>query len=61
MPYLLARPTTTQRVVDRVLGVSRRRPQLAYAAIGGGLAMLRPVLRRSAVVALASAVYLTVF
>lgn len=46
MPYLLARPTTTQRLFDRALGVSRRRRQLAYAAIGGGLAMLRPLLRR---------------
>jgi hypothetical protein len=36
--------------VDRALGVSRRRRQLAYVAIGGGLAVLRPILRRTAAV-----------
>ena len=61
MPYLLARPTTAQRAVDRVLGLSRRRRQLAYAAIGGGVAMLRPVLRRGAVVVLAVGAYVAVF
>jgi hypothetical protein len=38
-------------VVDRALGVSRRRRRMAYLAIGGGLALLRPVLRRAAVTA----------
>jgi len=42
------RPTPAQRLVDRALGVSRRRRQLAYLAIGGGVAMLRPLLRRAA-------------
>ncbi len=57
MPYLLARPTTSQRLVDRLLGVSRRRRQLAYATIGGGLAMLRPLLRRGAVAGLVAAAF----
>lgn len=56
MLRLLAPPTRSQRLLDAVLGVSRRRRQAAYLAIGGGLAVLRPVLRRAAVVALAVAV-----
>jgi hypothetical protein len=49
---LFASPTRTQRLVDTVAGVSRRRRLLAYASIAGGLAMLRPLLRRLALVAL---------
>lgn len=37
-----------ERAVDRMLGVSRRRRQFAYAAIGTGFALLRPTLRRLA-------------
>lgn len=51
MPLLLRRPappTARQRLVDRALGVSRRRRQLAYVAIGGGMAVLRPMLKRTA-------------
>ncbi|MGH9139139.1 MAG: hypothetical protein ACRD0G_19185 [Acidimicrobiales bacterium] len=33
-------------LVDRALGVSRRKRHVAYAAIGTGLVMLRPMLRR---------------
>ena len=55
MLRLLAPPTRSQRLVDAVLGVSRRRRQLAYATIGGGLAMLRPLLRRGALLGLAAA------
>ena len=50
---VLRRPaprTRTQRLLDRLLGVSRRKRQLAYVAIGGGLAVLRPLLRRTAAV-----------
>lgn len=36
------------RIVDRLLGVSRRRRRVAFYAIGTGLAMLRPALRRVA-------------
>lgn len=43
------RPSTSALLLDRVLGVSRRRRQLAYLAIAGGFAMLRPLLRRVAV------------
>ncbi|MGH9185146.1 MAG: hypothetical protein ACRD0U_04915 [Acidimicrobiales bacterium] len=35
-----------ERLTDRVLGVSRRRRKFAYAAIGTGLALLRPALNR---------------
>jgi hypothetical protein len=49
---LFAPPTPTQRFVDRLLGVSRRRRLMAYASITGGLAALAPMLRRLALVAL---------
>jgi hypothetical protein len=32
--------------VDRLAGVSRRRRLVAYASIGSGLVLLRPLLRR---------------
>jgi hypothetical protein len=38
-------------IVDRALGVSRRKRQVAYAAIGTGLLMLRPMIRRVGVAA----------
>ena len=46
-----ARPAPRRRPVatsfaDRALGVSRRRRQAAYLAIGGGLKLLQPMLRR---------------
>ena len=46
-----ARPAPRRRPVatsftDRVLGVSRRRRQAAYLAIGGGVKLLQPMLRR---------------
>lgn len=47
-PFRQPRTTPWQRAADRLLGVSRRRRQLAYVAIGSGLAMLRPVFRRAA-------------
>ena len=45
------RPAPRRRSVatsftDRVLGVSRRRRQAAYLAIGGGMKLLQPMLRR---------------
>jgi hypothetical protein len=49
---LFVPPTRTQRLVDLLVGVSRRRRLMAYASIAGGLAMLRPMLRRIALVAL---------
>jgi hypothetical protein len=57
----LSRPTTrTERVVDTLLGVSRRRRRAAYYAIAGGFAVLRPVLRRAAVVIAVLGLYLLV-
>ena len=41
------RPVATS-TTDRLLGVSRRRRQAAYLAIGGGLKLLQPMLRRFA-------------
>jgi hypothetical protein len=49
---LFASPTRTQRLADTLLGVGRRRRVMAYASIAGGLAMLRPMLRRLALVTL---------
>jgi hypothetical protein len=49
---LFVPPTRTQRLVDSLVGVSRRRRLMAYASIAGGLAMLRPMLRRIALAAL---------
>ena len=40
------RPVT---LADRLLGVSRRRRQAAYAAFATGYSLLRPALRRLAV------------
>ena len=48
---LFAPPTRTERVVDALLGVSRRRRRAAFVAIAGGLAVLRPLLRRAALLA----------
>ena len=47
----LAIPRTRLRpksppLLDRALGTSRRRRQAAYLALGAGLALLRPTLRR---------------
>jgi hypothetical protein len=39
-------PTRSQRAIDALLGVRRRRRQLAYLAIIGGLRTLRPMLWR---------------
>ena len=52
MLRLLAPPTPSQRLVDTLTGVSRRRRLVAYASIATGLAVLRPLLRRLALVAL---------
>ena len=52
MLRLFASPTPSQRLVDTLVGVSRRRRLVAYASIATGLAVLRPMLRRLALVAL---------
>lgn len=44
-------PSRSQRVLDVVLGVRRRRRQVAYLAIVGGVRALRPMLLRLAVLA----------
>ena len=49
-------PSRSQRAVDALLGVSRRRRHLAYLAIIGGVRTLRPALWRLT----AAAVVLTV-
>jgi hypothetical protein len=49
---LFEQPTPSRRLVDTLVGVSRRRRLLAYASIATGLAVLRPMLRRLALVAL---------
>ena len=42
-----ARPVTRRRpLVDRLLGVSRRRRQAGYMALASGVSLLRPMLRR---------------
>ena len=51
MLRLFAPPTRSEKVVDLLLGVSRRRRRAAYLAIGGGLVALRPALKRLAVLA----------
>jgi hypothetical protein len=48
-PRTRTRPRARAPMLDRALGTSRRRRQAAYLAIGAGLAMLRPTLRRLAV------------
>ena len=58
MLRLFASPTRTQRLADTCLGVSRRRRVMAYASIAGGLAVLAPMLRRLALVALVMGVLL---
>ena len=58
MLRLFAPPTRTERFLDLLLGVSRRRRRAAYLAIGGGLVALRPLLRRAALTALVLAVVL---
>ena len=50
MLRLFAPPTRSEKLLDSVLGVSRRRRRAAYLAIGGGLVALRPLLRRTALV-----------
>ena len=52
MLRLFAPPTRSEKVLDTLLGVSRRRRRAAYLAIGGGLVALRPLLRRAALMAL---------
>ena len=52
MLRLFASPTRTQRLVDTLLGVGRRRRLVAYASIAAGLAALGPLLLRIALVAL---------
>lgn len=47
------RPVTERpidRWTDRLLGVSKRRRQAAYIAIGSGVGLLRPMLRRIGIV-----------
>ena len=53
---ILVSPTPASRLVDRLTGVSRRRRLVAYASIGSGLVLLRPMLRRVALGALGAAV-----
>jgi hypothetical protein len=48
--------TRSQRTIDALLGVRRRRRQLAYLAIIGGVRTLRPMLWRLAIVAVVVAV-----
>jgi hypothetical protein len=57
---LLVSPTREQRLVDALLGLSRRRRRLAYAAIAGGVVVLRPMLRRLAALLLVVVALLTV-
>jgi hypothetical protein len=57
---LFAPPTRSEKLVDLLLGVSRRRRKLAYAAIGGGFVALRPLLKRAAVVGLAAVVLILI-
>ena len=49
MLRLFAPPTRSEKLVDLLLGVSRRRRKAAFMAIGGGLVALRPLLKRTAV------------
>lgn len=42
----LRRSPVAPTLGDRLLGVSRRRRQAAYLAIGGGVKLLQPMLRR---------------
>jgi hypothetical protein len=46
---------THRHLLDRVLGVSRRRRRLAYVTIAGGLHLLGPAIRRGAAAATAAA------
>ena len=55
---LLLSRTREQRLVDALLGLSRRRRRLAYAAIAGGVVALRPMLRRLAALLLVVAALL---
>jgi hypothetical protein len=48
-----ASPTRTQRLVDSLYGVRRRRRQAAYMSIAGGLVVLRPMLIRVALLGFA--------
>lgn len=48
MLLLSPNPTRSQRAIDALLGVRRRRRQLAYLAIIGGVRTLRPMLWRLA-------------
>ena len=56
MLRLFASPTRTQRLVDSLFGVSRRRRRAAYMSMAGGLAILRPMLIRVVLLSLAVAV-----
>ena len=58
MLRLFAPPTRSEKLVDLLVGVSRRRRRMAYVAIGGGLAALRPALKRVALLGLVAAVLL---
>ena len=51
-------PTRSERMVDVMLGVSRRRRRAAMFAIAGGLAVLRPRLWRGALAVCAVALLL---
>jgi hypothetical protein len=53
---ILVRSTPASRLVDRCSGVNRRRRLVAYASIASGLVLLRPMLRRLAIVTLGAAV-----
>ena len=50
MLRLFAPPTRSEKLVDLLLGVSRRRRKAAYMAIGGAIVALRPLLKRTMVV-----------
>jgi hypothetical protein len=42
------RPGNLDRLLDRLLGTSRRRRQAGYMAVAAGLQLLRPTIRRLA-------------
>jgi len=56
LPRHARRPPRRTRPLDRALGVSRRRRQVAYLTIGAGFRMLQPAVRRVGVGALTLAV-----
>ena len=60
MLRLFAPPTRSEKLVDLLLGVSRRRRKAAFLAIGGALVALRPLLKRTAVLVAVIAVLVVI-